>query len=327
MTDEQRSPPRFPFFRRVGLWLTFGKQMRALQERLDLLEQEHRGTVAWLQKTYPEIVDAIGRKLEESHLDQLAQNLFSAIHRETGVLEDRLKKVERSDSGTESARSAMNDEDSRSRAFYLDLERCFRGTESEIAERGLYYLPILETDRETQSPVLDIGCGRGEWLRMLSERGIPASGVDMNPINGDYCRSKGLAVTTGDALDYLATIPDDSIGTVSAFHLVEHLQFSDLLSLTDEILRVLKPGGLLIYETPNPENILVSTHSFWIDPTHVRPLPPELLRFLVTQRGFTRDSIHRLHPDTSISCSDKTVQALLGCPRDYSVVAHKPYPG
>ena len=299
--------------------------LQAQELRIKILEQDHAASVSWLQKTYPEIVHTISRKIEKSHLDHLAQDLLSAIHRETANLSERLNQVESSGGRAEPAEvSPLPGEDARSKAFYLQLERRFRGTENEIADRLRYYLPMLQQTPETATPVLDIGCGRGEWLEVLTEACLPASGVDLNPACVDYCRLKRLNVSTADALGHLAGLKANTVGTVSAFQLVEHISFPTLLALTEEILRVLKPGGLLIYETPNPENILVATRSFWIDPTHERPLPPEFLEFLVMQTGFTDVQIHRIHPDPERTSTDETLHELLSCSRDYAIVARKP---
>lgn len=288
------------------------------------LRCDHDASVAWLQQIYPEIVTAIGNKLEQVQFDKLAQDMFAAIHRETGGLGDRLRLLENgAGSIVPNDQSSAVEADSRSAGFYLDLERSFRGTADEIAARAIPYLDLLRVSPETLSPVLDIGSGRGEWLSLLADENLSATGIDLNPINGDYCRSRGLAVTTGDAVRYLTSLPSNSLGTVTAFHLVEHLPFATLLSLTDEIQRVLKPGGLLIYETPNPENILVATRSFWIDPTHQRLLPPDLLQFLVLQRGFVNSEVRRLHPDAPVPTNDMTLQSLLSGPRDYAVIARK----
>lgn len=285
------------------------------------LRRDHDANVAWLQGMYPEIVSAIGKKLEPEHFDQLTQDVFAALHREVGTLVDRLGALETADAA--SIRRPESMEDSRSAGFYLALERRFRGTADEISVRARPYLELLQRSPQTCYPVLDMGSGRGEWLALLACENIPASGVDLNPINGDYCRSRGLDVRTGDALAHLASLPAGSIGTVTAFHLVEHVPFAMLLAMTDEILRVLKPGGLLIYETPNPENLLVATQSFWIDPTHLRPLPPDLLQFLVLQRGFASTEVRRLHPGEPVATPDTTLQALLSGPRDYAIIARK----
>ena len=287
------------------------------------LRRDHDAAVAWLQSTYPEIASAIGNKIEPEQFAQLTQDVFAALHREIGTLRDRLIGLEHTAIPSPPALVPASQEDSRSTGFYLELERRFRGTAAEISARAQPYLELLQTNPAAHSPVLDIGCGRGEWLTLLADQHLPASGIDLNPINGDYCRSRGLDVHTGDALAHLAALPANSLGTVTAFHLVEHLPFSMLLALTDEILRVLKPGGLLIYETPNPENLLVATQSFWLDPTHLRPLPPHLLEFLVLQRGLGQAEVRRLHPGERSPTGDATLQALLSGPRDYAVLARK----
>lgn len=292
------------------------------------LRLDHDASVSWLQATYPEIVSAIGKKLEQQHFDQLTQDVFAAVHREMGLLGDRIALIEEAITRSPAARATpvepVSREDSRSAGFYLALERRFRGTAAEISERAQPYLQLIQSDPTLHCPVLDIGSGRGEWLSLLAQAQLQAAGIDLNPINGDYCRSRGLDVRTGDALAHLASQPANSLGTVTAFHLVEHLPFGTLLALTDEILRVLKPGGLLIYETPNPENLLVAGNSFWLDPTHQRPLPPDLLQFLLTQRGFADAAIRRLHPGEPAATPDPTLQALLSGPRDYAVIARKP---
>ena len=294
------------------------------------LQKNHDASVTWMQQMYPEIVSAIGKKLEQEHFDKLTQDVFAAVYSEVGAFSDRLDRLQHTAGQADPAELANSTpanataEDSRSAGFYLELERRFRGTADEISARAQPYLSLLQTDPALFTPVLDIGSGRGEWLALLARENLTASGVDLNPINGHFCRSRGLEVRTGDAIAYLASLAPASLGTVTAFHLVEHLPFATLLALTDEILRVLKPGGLLIYETPNPENILVATQYFWIDPTHIKPLPPDLLHFLVMQRGFTNAEIRRLHPGELSPTPDATLQALLSGPRDYAVIAVKP---
>lgn len=294
-----------------------------LTQALVQLRRDHDASVGWLQTTYPEIVSAIGKKIEPQQFDQLTQDVFAAMHRELGALGDRIAPLE---SNGNPQHPATGQEDSRSAGFYLALERRFRGTADEITARAQPYLDLLQTSPCQGSPLLDIGSGRGEWLALLAQAGLSASGIDLNPINGDYCRSRGLDVHTGDALAHLQRLPDHSLGCVTAFHLVEHLPFAVLLAITDEILRVLQPGGLLIYETPNPENLQVAMQSFWIDPTHLRPLPPDLLQFLLLQRGFACADIRRLHPAAPAATADATLQALLSGPRDYAVVARKATP-
>src|SRR6185437_6360076 len=132
---------------------------------------------------------------------------------------------------------------------------------------------------------------RGEWLEMLRDEGYQAAGVDMDEGMLQGCRERGLNARRGDALTALRELPDESMNLVSAFHLVEHMAFDDVRALLREARRVLKPAGLLILETPNPENIVVGTSLFYLDPTHLRPIPPELLSFAVEFEGFRRNTV------------------------------------
>lgn len=149
----------------------------------------------------------------------------------------------------------------------------------------------------------------------------------------DVCRSLNLPVTEADCLAYLSSLPDNSMGAITAFHVVEHLPHSVVVSLLDQALRVLKPDGLLILETPNPGNILVGSCSFYLDPTHRNPLPSAMLRFFVEARGFTDSRILELCPDPALSqylsaedSPSKRINDYLYGPRDYGIIAHKPLP-
>jgi len=211
--------------------------------------------------------------------------------------------------------------------FYRAFEDRHRGSRELIKSRLAVYLPFIKPLHHVyqQSPVLDLGCGRGEWLEVISGEGIPAMGIDSNQGMLGVCYEIGLPVEQGDAIVYLSSLADDSQTTVSAFHLVEHLAFDQLRTLVSEALRVLKPGGLLIMETPNPENIVVGTCNFYIDPTHQRPIPSQLLSFLPEHYGFNRTKVLRLHESKDIAENETpTLQDVLGgVSPDYAVIAQK----
>ncbi|KFN41927.1 methyltransferase domain-containing protein [Arenimonas metalli] len=179
--------------------------------------------------------------------------------------------------------------------LYVEFEEQFRGSPELIRERALPYLDFL---REAEAgglytPVLDLGCGRGDWLDVLREHGFNAHGVDSNEAFVGICRDRGLDVTTADVISYLRSLPDASQGAVTGMHIAEHLPFEVLIELLDQCHRVLCVGGLLALETPNPENLTVATLTFYMDPTHRNPLPPEALRWMVQSRGFERVHIER----------------------------------
>ncbi|HEX6201643.1 MAG TPA: methyltransferase domain-containing protein [Thermoanaerobaculia bacterium] len=168
---------------------------------------------------------------------------------------------------------------------YLELERRYRGTEEEIAERLERYLPWLR-EAPAGKPVLDLGCGRGEALAVLAAAGVPARGVDSSAEMVARCRERGLDAAVGDLFAALADAAPGSLGGVVSFHVVEHLPPASIGRLLHLAYRALAPGGLLILETPNPLSVVVAACSFWLDPTHVRPVHPESLRLLFELAGF-----------------------------------------
>ena len=176
--------------------------------------------------------------------------------------------------------------------LYISFEDELRGTREEIEERLKVYLPYLQGAKS----VLDVGCGRGEWLDLLRREGIPARGVDWNRFMVEECRERGLEVEEADALAYLGRVPDASLGAVTVFHMVEHVPFRKLIQLLDDVTRVLEPGGVAIFETPNPNNLLVGSRNFYFDPTHRNPIPNETLRFLVESRGLCQVEVLPLNP-------------------------------
>ncbi len=161
-----------------------------------------------------------------------------------------------------------------------------RGSYEEVQERFRVYLDDIPPVVDDQHPALDIGCGRGEWLDLLRSKGVPGYGIDLSDSAAQRAAERGLDVRAEDALAHLRALPERSLGMVTAFHVVEHLHLDALVELVDLSLRALAPGGRLVFETPNPNNVAVGASTFWLDPTHERPLPPNLLSFLVDMRGF-----------------------------------------
>lgn len=211
--------------------------------------------------------------------------------------------------------------------FYRAFEEKFRGPRGLIQQRLEVYLPFVQPvcAAYPEALVLDLGCGRGEWLELLQKNGIAAMGVDLDTGMLAACQQINLKVQCQDALESLKQLQDGSASVVSAFHLVEHLPFDRVKDLVAECHRVLKPGGLLIMETPNPENFMVATHNFYLDPTHLRPIPPDLLAFVPEYLGYESVKILRLqetagvktHPNLSM------LDVLTGASPDYAVVAQK----
>lgn len=211
--------------------------------------------------------------------------------------------------------------------FYSCFRERFRGTREEIKRRLTAYLPIIEPLKilQPKPAALDLGCGRGEWLELMSMNGFSAKGVDSDETARAFCTEQGFDVHTADALEYLGSVPDASLAIVTGFHIAEHLPFETLRSLMREARRALMPGGILILETPNPENLAVGSCSFYVDPTHRAPLPPPLLSFLAEDAGFKRVKTLRLnHPPEESFSGARTpslAKVVWGVSPDYSIIA------
>jgi O-antigen chain-terminating methyltransferase len=212
-------------------------------------------------------------------------------------------------------------------ALYASFEDQFRGSREDIKERFRIYVPMLREAGIT-SDILDIGCGRGEWLEVLREEEFGARGVEQNRAMIEQCRERGLEATEADALFYLQGLPPASLRAVTGFHFIEHLPFEALIKLLDEIVRVLKPGGAVIFETPNAENVLVGSHYFYFDPTHRNPLPGPVTQFLLESRGLSRVELMKLHPADALrvegddELTERFNEYFCG-PMDYAVIGRK----
>ena len=216
-------------------------------------------------------------------------------------------------------------------ALYVAFEEQFRGSEADIAQRLSVYLPYLESYgiRRGEDLVLDLGCGRGEWLELLKVNGYQAKGIDSNALVIDYCQQRQLLAERGDAIAYLQSLPAESVGGISGFHIIEHLPFPVLVQFIDQIHRVLRPGGMVIFESPNPSNLIVGSWKFYFDPTHLNPLPSATSQFLVEYAGFTQVKVLNLHPapDPPFPGDSDLVKRLneyFYGPQDYAIIGLKP---
>ncbi len=170
---------------------------------------------------------------------------------------------------------------------YVAFEDNFRGSQAEIRSRVAGYLPYFEG----ATNVLDVGCGRGEFLDLLRERGVTASGIELNHDMVEVCRTRNLLVSEGDAVSYLGTLPDDSLGGLFSAQVVEHLEPEYLLQFIGTAFLKLRPGAKLILETINVASWSAFFESYVRDITHVRPIHPDTLKYLVTASGFQKAEI------------------------------------
>lgn len=229
---------------------------------------------------------------------------------------------------------------------YVGFEDRFRGSQDVIRARQASYVPFFERARQERgvtADVLDVGCGRGEFIELLNAQGIPARGIDLNSEMAEVCRARGLNVVEADAVGYLANQPDASLGGIFAAQVVEHLEPAYLLRFLDLAFLKLQPGGTLVLETLNPACWTAFFESYIRDITHRWPLHPDTLKYLVTASGFTNVSVEfrspvpeheRLQPiasgDTELvetfNENVRKLNARLFTHMDYAVVAVKDRP-
>ncbi len=222
--------------------------------------------------------------------------------------------------------------------LYVAFVEAFRGPREAVKERMRPYVDdILGVD--SALPVVDLGCGRGELLELLTESGVSAYGVETNPYYVESAKTLGLDVRLAEATEHLAGLKAQSLRAVTAIQFVAGFEVEQLIALLDVAVRAIESGGVLILEAPNPENIVVGASSFYLDPTRRQPIPPELLTFLVEARGFTSAEVRRLArddgsapgqvaagepPSDDVGRLLELVSSRLQSAPDYAVIAWRP---
>ena len=221
---------------------------------------------------------------------------------------------------------------------YLAFENIYRGSEEAIKQRLSFYRKPIEECMKAFDPnnclIADLGCGRGEWLSLLKSWGYQnVIGIDHNESMYRACLTEGYTTIQTDLFDYLSKQKPSSHQLISAFHLVEHLNNNELNELAKELLRVLKPGGYFLFETPNSANVAVGSSTFYLDPTHEKPLPFELSKFFFQRRGFQVDQSFFLNGfgiEFDLGKSSKRAkmgaffERWFGIGLDYSILIRKP---
>ena len=318
----------------------YGESLQSIGSKLASLEQQIAKVAMSLEQEVArrtgadQAISAVAGQLA-ALAPRLENGLYSLanMRAELSIQSGRLSQMAAQESGWPAGGEAnLADSNHHLDPLYLAFADRFRGSRPEIKSRQKAYVPFLRAASAgcADRPVLDLGCGRGEWLELLRDNEMAGFGVDSNRAMLEVCRSLQLPAVEADSLVYLKTLPDNSIGAITSFHMVEHLPFAAVIELLDQGLRVLRPGGLLILETPNPNNVLVGSCNFYLDPTHRNPLPGAMLRFFVEARGFTNCRMLELcpHPalaDFSLADSPaKEFATYFYGPQDYGLIAEKP---
>ena len=255
-----------------------------------LLARERRNDTAVraLAAQHEELRSALNVVQQAAHSLKRELAQLSAANPKTQIPSPHFQDS-RSESRIPGPGSQFADEDSHK---YVGFEDQFRGSPDDILRRVEEYLPVFEN----ASDVLDVGCGRGEFLELLRNRGMTARGIDINHAMVDVCRGKGLQAETGDALAYLRGLPDGSLGGLFAAQVVEHLEPRYLMRLLDAAFDKLRPGAPIVLETINPACWFAFFESYIRDLTHVRPVHPDTLKYLLIATGFQRVEIRYRAP-------------------------------
>lgn len=267
--------------------------------------------------------EQLGRRLDEARyglserVDAVVRDVavLESIQQLLGELEQRLTRAERrSDGGAprtvapQPAATAFPD--------YFAFESKMRGRSELVRERQRIYVD----DFRAAAPVLDAGCGRGELLGLLKEAGIESRGIDPDADMVDFARGEGLEVEQADAVSYLDSLEDGSLGGIFMGQVVEHLPPGMLVRTLELCSQKLREGGLLIAETINPLSPL-ALRNYFADLTHAQPLVPETLELLARQSGFSRVETRFLNPPERTADVPPEVAEILFAPLDYAIIA------
>ena len=298
----------------IHILRTVAELQAAFQHRVTLMEEAFRGLV---QFQHDDFEAAVARNNREVH-QEVARDFEALIYRELRVLRQKMAAIT---SGGPPGPSAP------APAIPIEWSRfsdTFRGPEDEIRERQNRY---VQRFAGAEGDVLDLGCGRGEFLEAARDAGLKARGIDQSAECVAMCRAKGLEAEQAELFEHLNALPDHSAGGIFCSQVVEHLPPEKVPALARLMAAKLKPGALLVIETPNPECLAIFATHFYIDPTHTRPVPPLLLNFYLQEAGMGAIEIERIAPAKDAIPALKelppaVVEALFGG-LDYAIFARK----
>ncbi|WP_113913665.1 class I SAM-dependent methyltransferase [Roseovarius dicentrarchi] len=320
----------------LGRTKELSKETRARVDRLDQGMRWYETLAEDLETLAEDLIADYNR--EKAVLQRISQSDTAVLARMFSDLSRRLDEVANGRRAMPNVAPAKFDFPTTSgfdlfkESFYHRFENRYRGEPEEVSRRLKVYLPDVEAAwlQTEKKPVLDLGCGRGEWLGLLAENGISSFGVDLNAVQIEEALEQGHDVRQGNALQALADQEDNSLSAISAHHLIEHLPFDAVAWITREALRVLAPGGLLLFETPNTRNVLVGATSFHTDPTHLKPMPEQVMEVLLETIGFSPIDIYGLNPHERFNeflskpdFNDELAFLMFG-PQDLAVLGTKP---
>ena len=293
----------------VGNWIVFGKKVaRKLLKFLiePMVEEQNKFNSAMVRTlndirnhhvVFQEAIDCLCQETRKQA--QALDSLQNESAQKLAKLKEELNKTISFLPGqmkdeSQQLLDAQTEDDIYDSIDYFKFQDTMRGSFEEIKRRQQKYLSYFTEC----SNVIDLGCGRGEFLDVLREHGVGAVGVDNYGKSIDYCRTRGLHVTQGDAIEFLRIQKDGSVDGVFSAQFIEHIQVAKILELCKESHRVMKPDSYIVLETPNPTCLSIYMNSFYLDPSHKNPVHPHLMEYFMQECGFR--NIHVLYLNDSM---------------------------
>jgi 2-polyprenyl-3-methyl-5-hydroxy-6-metoxy-1,4-benzoquinol methylase len=280
----------------------------AFQHRSALTEANFREMVKSQHADYLGALDRATLDIQKrlwADLDRIRTEYEALIHSELRVVRQRAAVLANAAVAPPAPQSSPAEA---APAFdYGRFAERFRGSQDYVKSGQKFYVPYFAGCRD----VLDIGCGRGEFLELMREAGVGARGIDLSRESVDLCRSKGLQAEVADLFTYLDGLADASLGGVFSAQVIEHLPPARLPDMIRLAAQKLRRGGVIAIETPNPECLAIFATHFYLDPTHSRPIPHTLLTFYLEEYGFGHLEVFRRSPAV------ESVPALADLPQDF----------
>lgn len=300
----------------------------AFQHRVTLMEASHRDLMAGHNTNFHAAMERHGTEIQKrlwADLEKMRMEVDRTTHMELRLIRRRLQIAEAATTPL-AGPSVQDGGETSQRHVPIDYGRFaerFRGSEEHVRAGQHIYLPYFEGCQS----VLDIGCGRGEFLELMRDAAIPARGIDLGAESVALCRLKGLDAEIADVFPYLASLGEGTLDGIFCSQVVEHLPPERLPELIRLCAERLSRGGVIVIETPNPECLAIFATHFYLDPTHTRPVPHPLLMFYLEEYGVGLIELRRLSPAVetmpSLGSLPDDFRAAFFDALDYAVIGRK----
>ncbi len=265
----------------------------AFQYRLTLMDSNYREAVRSQHDDFTVRLDERGLEIQKrlwADLERVRAEFDKLIHVELRLIRQRTGSAFQPPAAPEVSAGAPLPTAAPLAFDYARFAEAFRGSEKRVKAAQQIYV----ADFKGRGNVLDIGCGRGEFLELMREAGVPARGIDSSAESVALCRDKGLEAETADLFDYLRGLDEGELDGIFCAQVVEHLPPERLPEMIRLAASRLERKGIIAIETPNPECLAIFATYFYLDPTHARPVPEKLLTFYLSEFGIGDMEVRRL---------------------------------